>query len=403
MVAIISSRSRTGTLLRACLNFIGDVFFFALMFLAVLLMAINLKETFDSLAPSLGLAKGTSTLKNVAQSTNAGIPAGPVAIESCTAGQLATIQLQLPSGECLQYANSPFMHGGLCSFSYATRCPQSRWLHDYYKKLKPSGEKRLAIYVGSSKAVDAVNTMRMLSFNASYDKYLWRKTYSENRAIDYESCQSRTDPSFSIPSEIPVSQVDVHVLEASPEITKELVRTQQTLNYGSNLRIINAAVADTDGTIKAADGSDVKQYRLDTYVEEHVDISQPIDYLGFQLGAEDAPALAGAWETLANVNYMEFEYNWKGSWSQYTLSAMINRLKEKGLVCYWAGTAGNLWRITDCWKDYYDIKMWSRIACVKKTHHGLLGQMEDYFNKTLEAGARIQYRDRSSAETNGRG
>ncbi|GKY99597.1 hypothetical protein MPSEU_000914000 [Mayamaea pseudoterrestris] len=405
MVAINNRRVRAGGLMRGLVGLIGDIFFYALMFLALLLMTINLKETFDSIYHSVDLTQIKSSLKSVVKTSPTSMtdaPVVPVNIESCTAAQLSTIQVQLPSKECLENKDQPYSYGGMCSFSYATRCPQPRWLHDYYKGLKATGQQRQAIYVGSSRGIDAINTMRMLSSNSTYDKAQWRQVVSQN-IFALESCQSRVDPIYSIPAEAPISQVEMHLFDTTPEAVKELVRTHEALKFGSNLKIVHANVASSDGTVKASDGSDVKQYRLDTYAKANMDLTRPIDMMILNLGANDVLVLDAAVETLAKTNYFEMDYNWKDGWSQYSLSPIIARLKRNDFVCYWPGTGGNLWRITDCFQDYYNIKMWSRFACVKKSHAGLFNIMEDYFNKTLEAGARIQYKDRNTAETNGRG
>ena len=406
MVAVATRRSRAGGVVKGCFNFVGDVFFFALMFLALLLLGINLKETFESLFTSVDLSKVTSLTNSLTKTISLGTGAqdpvvAPFEVGACSAEQLQAIQLQLPSEECLQNKESPYMYGGLCSFSYATRCPQPRWLHAYYKSLKAPG-RRQAIHVGSSRGIDVVNTMRMLTFNSTYDKIHWKRNLFHDKPIDGESCESRIDPVFGIPAEVPVSQADVHVFEANPDVAKDMEQTIQAMGYGPGYHLVKGAVGATEGTVKVGE-TDVKQYTLDAYTKQNLDMTVPIDYLHLLLGSEDAPVLDGAKETLANTNYLEFEYTWKGSWAGHSLSQKIAFLKERGLVCYWAGTGGNLWRITDCWQGYYDVKVWSRIACVKRTHFGLLNSMEEYFNKTLEAGPRILYKDRNTAETNGRG
>ena len=404
MVAVATRRSRASGMVKGCFNFVGDVFFFALMFFALLLLGINLKETFDSLSTSVDISKVTSSLTRAISLGPAGAQdpiVAPFEVGACSAEQLQGIQLQLPRDECEQNKISPYMYGGLCSFSYATRCPQPRWLHAYYKSLKASG-RRQAIHVGSSRGVDVVNGMRMLSLNSTYDKIRWKQKFFQNKPIEGEACSSRIDPVFAIPPEVQVSQVDIHVFEANPDVAKDMEQTSQAMGYGSSFHLVKGTVGSSEGTVKVGE-ADVKQYTLDAYVKQNLDTSIPIDYIHLLLGPEDAPVLDGAKETLANTNYLEFEYTWKGSWAGHALSQKIAFLKERGMVCYWAGTGGNLWRITDCWQDYYDIKMWSRIACVKRTHYGLLNSMEDYFNKTLAAGPRIQYRDRNTAETNGRG
>lgn len=92
-----------------------------------------------------------------------------------------------------------------------------------------------------------------------------------------------------------------------------------------------------------------------------------------------------------------------GSWKQQILSFAIDSLQSRGFVCYWAGSGGNLWRITNCWMDYYNLKFWSNVACVHQhLAESLLRRMEDLFRQTLAAGRAIRYHNASSANTDGR-
>ena len=97
---------------------------------------------------------------------------------------------------------------------------------------------------------------------------------------------------------------------------------------------------------------------------------------------------------LKQVRYLVFEYTWKGDWRDHhdnpKLSNVIQTLKENGLVCYWAGDKDSdfaLWRITNCWQDYFDYKTWAHIACVNTLHDdvkGLAMNMERKFLETLQ-------------------
>jgi hypothetical protein len=111
----------------------------------------------------------------------------------------------------------------------------------------------------------------------------------------------------------------------------------------------------------------------------------------------------GAEQTLRRTKYVEFEYNWKGQWKQHSLSTVIARLKEADFACYWPGAYGHVWRITDCWLDYYSYKFWSNVACVNRQAPNTdVGQrMEQLFQETLAAGQKIHYGDKETANTNG--
>jgi len=57
------------------------------------------------------------------------------------------------------------------------------------------------------------------------------------------------------------------------------------------------------------------------------------------------------------------------------------------MVCYLYGKAPNLWRVTDCWQDYFDAnRHWAKFLCVSARHDDslpILDQMEEQFRVTL--------------------
>ena len=133
---------------------------------------------------------------------------------------------------------------------------------------------------------------------------------------------------------------------------------------------------------------EVPLYKLDTYLKE----IGPIDFISIDVEGYDFDVLLGANETLPRVRYLEFEYNWKGSWGKQKLSDATSFFKSHGFTCYWAGTEGHIWRITDCWLDYYDLHFWSNVACVNLNDpviEPMARRMEQLFQETLAAGKSI--------------
>jgi FkbM family methyltransferase len=367
----------------------------------------------------------------------------------CTAEQLNMIEYQLPSKRCKKTAKQPWQNR--CSFSYATRCPKAVWLEEFHRQSHDhdgnnndnhnnkynSDEneepyKPIAIYVGCNKAMDAVNTLRMLSSDTVYDKDVWRDRLFANETVSAGNCNQEFEPQFSLPNppaKLPINAV-VHCVEASPITARRLNQTVEELGWQSSLLVVNAAMGASDGlarfpdqqvssvgveTISMADCTitgrkrfckTIQQYKLDTYTSQFVlPTSQAIDFLSIDVEGFDWDVLLGATRTLERVNYLEFEYNWKGSWRNQTLSSAIRHLKERGFVCYWAGSSGNLWRITDCWMDYYDIRFWSNVACVntrREVVQSMATRMEELFLETLAAGREIRYHNASSANTDGK-
>jgi FkbM family methyltransferase len=386
--------------------------------------------------------------------TSATLSSGTISSEhsflpQCTAEQLNMIEYQLPSRRCKKTAKQPWQNR--CSFSYATRCPKAVWLEEFHRQSPnhdgnnnininnsnsvENGEpyQPIAIYVGCNKAMDAVNTLRMLSSDTVFDKDVWRDRLFSNETVSAGNCNQEFEPQFALPNsnpaKLPINAV-VHCIEASPITARRLNQTVEELGWQSSLLVVNAAMGASDGearfpdqqvnsvgveTISMADCTitgrkrfckTIQQYKLDTYTSQFVlPTSQNIDFLSIDVEGFDWDVLLGATRTLERVNYLEFEYNWKGSWANQTLSTAIHHLKERGFVCYWAGSSGNLWRITGCWMDYYDIRFWSNVACVntrREAVQSMANHMEELFLETLAAGREIRYHNASSANTDGK-
>lgn len=94
-------------------------------------------------------------------------------------------------------------------------------------------------------------------------------------------------------------------------------------------------------------------------------------------------------DLLSSVRYLHLEYNKRGDWAFGTLSVVIQKLKDVGLVCYWPGKKESnfsLWRITDCFLPHYDYATWSYISCVSVVHDDvavLADRMEKKFKETI--------------------
>merc|ERR1711935_611671 len=95
---------------------------------------------------------------------------------------------------------------------------------------------------------------------------------------------------------------------------------------------------------------------------------------------------------LNRVRYLHFTYTKDGPLyaRNKNLSAIIDDLKNEGLVCYFAGKKEinyGLWRITDCFMDLYDQPHWGHIDCVSVKHDDvkeLANRIEKKFQETLK-------------------
>ncbi len=367
----------------------------------------------------------TSSKESVDVVPNMSEPLKPLV--QCTPEQLETIQMQLPPDDCLQYKRQPWMQR--CSFTYASRCPDSIWLEDFYTNIHSETSANMAlkspfvgVFVGCNKGFDAFSALRMGSGNRRFEKSNWRDTIRENviagggsSGLHISVCGQDVEPQFRLPESSPNgSHTDaiLHCIEPMPQTYNILNKTAAHLNITDNFKVVNAAFSREDGTVPFPKGArvgeenrgianchgdsdpncmDVKMYRLDTYVDENLPPNITINYLSVDVEGFDSEVLLGGYQTaLPRTQYVEFEYNSKGPWKKQRLSTLVSELDNLfGFACYWPGENGNIWRITECFLDYYDIPVWSNVACVNRRideARYIAEKMENMFLNTLEKG-----------------
>ncbi len=352
-----------------------------------------------------------------------------LSLPACSNAQLDIIRYQLPPGECSNTSERPWRRS--CSFSYATRCPDVVWLKEYYQQRYykgtrdssyslPAQKPFLAIYIGCNKGMDAVNALRMGSGNAEFDKYLWRSTVvgiGNQTKMHPGGCQQELEEQFLIPPSFKTADpnAQVHCIEAMPSTARKLSGAAQKLGWERWLKVKNLAMSDHDGSTlfpdhdaevgienmgiqscnrkgNAVKCKEVPMFRLDNYTKTFGLENTIVDVLSIDVEGFDWAVLSGGNETLSHTMYLEFEYNWMGPWAKQSFKDSLNSLKEQGFICYWPGRFGHIWRLTDCWQDYYDLKFWSNVACVKaKAHVELANRMEYLFLSTLALNRSVQY------------
>jgi FkbM family methyltransferase len=335
----------------------------------------------------------------------------------CTREQLEIINRQLSPGICWLSKKHPW--SSKCSFAVATKCPGRGWLTEYYSRpdytLK---DPFLAIFVGCNKAISAVNALRMGSRNSMYDVDRWREAFTKgNDAAIFAraSCEQMTK------AQCPLSGQDshsasVHCIEPFPLTFKELDRAKSELGWGDDFVLKHAAFSAESDLLRVPtlgvvglETKGIKHYHgdcdklsdtdpgcteisvltLDEYMATATTTSPtaPIHYLSIDTEGDDFDVLLGGIRTLERVSYLEFEYSWQGAWETQRLQEALKLLKTKGLVCYWAGESDDLWRVTDCWLDHYDIHVTANLACVNGNIvevKPLAKRMEEIFLATLK-------------------
>lgn len=345
---------------------------------------------------------------------------GKLSALKCTDSQLRIIEEHLPPTRC---KGLPFVQR--CSFTKATKCPDASWIDNHYQRaltLLPketttaSETTFVGMYVGCNKGFDAINTMRMGSRDPTFDKNHWRKALGDD--VDEAVCGQSLTPQFPLPDPsaqpYPIRSAETHCIEPMPLTINALNQAATKLRLKERGFVVTkAALASSSGTARfpsaplgvedhekvkvgtenkgisscqeALDDEnceDVPMLTLDSYANQFVKSKGPIHFLSIDVEGYDFDVLLGGEETLKRTQYLEFEYNWMGSWAKQNLIDAITLLDTYDFTCYWAGEQ-KLWQITNCWLDHYSYRNWSNVACVRRSATILSKSMEELFLKTI--------------------
>ncbi|EJK67541.1 hypothetical protein THAOC_11408 [Thalassiosira oceanica] len=360
------------------------------------------------------ITKSPSSPK-VNSNTRGAVPMPDLPVGQCSAEQLRAIKRQLPSEDCEKHQRAPFNQR--CSHTYATKCPDQVWVDDFYTRFHTNSnstlqESLVGIFVGCNKGMDAVDTLRMLSGNPKFDKNKWRDTFFRSKTLGKTDknagvCLQAVTPMFEIPEGTQAVDAMVHCIEPLPVTARELSRSARELGWASDgLTVSHAAVARENGMALFPDGGqlgkenngiangcgnnckEVTVYDLDTYVEKYAP-DVPINILSIDVEGYDSDVILGGNRTLRRVEYLEFEYNWMGSWKAMPLSTLISHLDQMGFTCYWPGFDRTIWRITGCFLKHYNLHYWSNVACINRrmdSVRSVAETMETMFLETIERG-----------------
>lgn len=332
--------------------------------------------------------------------------------QECTPFQLEQIKKQLPPAFCLRTKNSPWRQR--CSFTLATNCLRATWLSDYYTDLQKTtttfSEQFVGISVGCNKGGDALETLRMGTSNAKFDKGAWWDAMrSDGVELANINCphEANIEEQFSVNPEHKRSG-EMHCIEPFPPNYNKLKDSAEKLGIDQEgFVVVNAAISKEGGTSLFPVGAkrkvgaenlslndcidpkfdnkcgEVDGFTLETYVKKYVQSKVSIHVLSIDVEGYDFDVMIGGKASvLDRVQYLEFEYNWMGSWAKQNLSDAVQMLDEHSFTCYWAGN-DVLYRISGCWQEYYNINHWANVACVHRTQYKFARNMEDTFLRTL--------------------
>jgi FkbM family methyltransferase len=237
-----------------------------------------------------------------------GAPSLIAPLPTCTPRQLKIIQQQLPPDGC---SSNRFN----CSLRMATRCPDPIWLHEYYfsppppqpLQLQPPPHQQhhpkkhhdksstnnddnepppaIGIYLGCNKGIDAVHTLRTLSYNKVFNPQRWRNVLDPHKVMKGGACNQAlmpktrhemdallfSDPTLArmeavaqfeamvlsqalapsytaVPRQRQLRNAQVYCVEAMPGLAQLLETTAKTLHWDNVFHVIPAAMSDADGT-----------------------------------------------------------------------------------------------------------------------------------------------------------
>mmetsp|Transcript_5616 Transcript_5616/g.10235 ORF Transcript_5616/g.10235 Transcript_5616/m.10235 type:complete len:819 (+) Transcript_5616:31-2487(+) len=302
-------------------------------------------------------------------------------------------------------------------------CHHSKWIEKYYKTRSWESQVSspfLVISVGCNKGYDAMDLAKMISRNPTFDKKAWRKVI-ENRVakgLELKGAYCGADRPASFSLDIREGEKprlgEFHCIEPMPATYGLVHDVSSELNLSKQGFVVTqAAMANISGTIQFPKAlpageeaasifmcneeknknqcEDVPVYRLDDYVVSKIGIDaqhSPIDMLTIDAEGFDFDILISGMETLKRVQYLEFEYHEVGNWKDQNLLDATAYLQQQNFICYWAGRAGQLWRITGCTRvapasNLYSPHQWSNIVCVKRSNKDLAIIMEETFLRTI--------------------
>jgi hypothetical protein len=361
-------------------------------------------------------------------------PKGAKFPPQCTPEQLSVLAAQLSPEGCIARQHTPWMHKE-CPFSHKTLCGTANphWFYDFVHEHSSSDDDGFrGILVGCNKGYEAVELLRIVSpssENKAFDLQTWKTEFSRGLSDDEfdGGIGCPADEKATSNTGINTEKVHVYCIDGLPKTVAQLKKTKEALGYGDELivtQLVVGAYHMTEGikvrsTDKIGDMGvghyhwnkvckkhpetceTVEESTIDTFVKSQsalkatasdkdtgLNTAPLIHYMSITAEGSDFEILQGAARNLGRIQYIAFSYHYHWRWGEKNFKELIYRLKKKGFVCYFTGSDGqDMWRVTDCWQEHYDIKFPASVGCVNANipaAEPLLDKMEAMFLQTLE-------------------
>ena len=194
--------------------------------------------------------------------------------QTCAQEQLLAVRHQLPPELC---GTLPWLQK--CSITIATKCPKATWLDHHYLELQKrhfanggttrnmsttttttqqgasSSSSFLGISVGCNKGFDAINTLRMGTFDGSINKVDWKAAMEHDGVQLHTSVCNQDDPKdiFKVVAGSDDQQKqrpygEMHCIEPMPRTYERLHYSAKALGYmEKGFTVTNAAVLKKSG------------------------------------------------------------------------------------------------------------------------------------------------------------
>lgn len=301
--------------------------------------------------------------------------------ESCNDEKLRYQAYQLPDFRCIKTEKR--IWNAHCSYSYATRCPDPQWL-------KPPTTAVLVDVCGQAQSRPMLRLLgRMTSdapFNTTVEAWpLATKDYKENTSDSKGQCLIYPISAKVLPAD-PNPNATIHCISTAAEDFETQELTQ--------------AVNKLPESLKSYFHIAPHQTKVEKYL---VGLKAPVDFLRLGLSPATPEFIHKHGSLLSsNVKYFEFVNTHSGEWENWFLSDLVDILKKHRFVCYFAGSHGNLWRLTDCFLDHFDLRFWANVACVNiDLEPKLLERMELMYQATLARKYEVKFMNERFIGTDG--
>ena len=312
------------------------------------------------------------------------------------------------------------------NIKFSTACPENSWLSKYYieyfarnrpdekttsdtpEPTNTSSRAFLGISVGCNKGFDAIESARMYMSNTKFNKTTWREAFEIDMGAGFCRQEQVDNATVFDIQHNPMKEDEMHCIEPLPPTFDILLNASQKLGLDKEGFVLSkAAISSSNGIARfpkvllagwegfsisscneepercEEDFEEVPMYSLQTYVNNFVRSTGPINILSIDVEGFDFDVLFGAGDVLDRTQYLEFEFHDVGNWKKYRVMDAVNLLDGKGFTCYWLGIE-RLWRLTECNHPYYDnFHDWSNVACVHRSQEELARIMENIFLDTV--------------------